>query len=326
MAGGAVLLSNSVLGKVTMASPNERVNIACVGIGNRANEIIKEFHKTGQCNVVALCDVDMGAKQTQEIIKMFPNAPRYQDFRKMFDEMGNQFDAVIVGTPDFAHFAITMQALGMGKHVYVEKPMARTFNEVELMMQKAQKNPKLATQMGNQGHSEANYFQFKAWKDAGIIKNVTRIDAHMNSPRRWHGWDPNITGFPYPERIPETLDWEIWQMQTLGHHYNKDFVNGQWRCWFDFGMGALGDWGAHILDTSHEFLWKPKTWKDITPISSPCLQQLISTSQKERICRRWTSTGMMESITFLKFRKDMAFLDLTRTFLLQAPEKLNQLN
>ncbi|VTQ03524.1 Uncharacterized oxidoreductase yvaA [Sphingobacterium daejeonense] len=100
----------------------------------------------------------MGAKQTQEIIKMFPNAPRYQDFRKMFDEMGNQFDAVIVGTPDFAHFAITMQALGMGKHVYVEKPMARTFNEVELMMQKAQKNPKLATQMGNQGTFRSKLF------------------------------------------------------------------------------------------------------------------------------------------------------------------------
>lgn len=254
MAGGAVLLSNSVLGKVNLASPNERVNLACVGIGNRANEIIKELYKTGQCNIVALCDVDMGAKHTQEIIKMFPNAPRFQDFRKLFDDMGNQFDAVVVGTPDFAHFAITMQALDQGKHVYVEKPMARTFNEVELMMAKARKNPKLATQMGNQGHSEANYFQYKAWKDAGIIKDITRIDAHMNSPRRWHGWDPNITGFPYPERIPETLDWEIWQMQTLGHHYSKDFVNGQWRCWFDFGMGALGDWGAHILDTSHEFL------------------------------------------------------------------------
>lgn len=108
--------------------------------------------------------------------------------------------------------------------------------------------------MGNQGHSEANYFQFKTWKDAGIIKDVTRIDAHMNMPRRWHGWDPNITGFPYPERIPETLDWELWQMHTTGHEYNRDFVNGQWRCWYDFGMGALGDWGAHILDTAHEFL------------------------------------------------------------------------
>ncbi len=254
MAGGAVLLSNSVLGNVKLAKPNERVNLAGIGIGYRGGEIIKELYKTGLCNIVALCDVDMGAKQTQELIAMFPDAPRYQDFRKMFDEMGDQIDAVTVGTPDFAHFAITMTAIDLGKHVYVEKPMARTFWEVELMMQKAQKFPKVVTQMGNQGHSEGNYFQFKAWKDAGIIKDVTRIDAHMNMPRRWHGWDINIKRFPYAEQIPTTLDWELWQMQTLGHDYNKDFVNGQWRCWFDFGMGALGDWGAHILDTAHEFL------------------------------------------------------------------------
>lgn len=254
MAGGAFMLSNSVLGNVKLASANERVNLACVGIGNRAAEIIKELYKTGLCNVVALCDVDMEAKQTLEIMKMFPNAKRFTDFRRLFDEYGDQFDAVSIGTPDFAHFAITMLAIDQGKHVYVEKPMAQTFNEVELMMLKAKKHSKVVTQMGNQGHSEANYFQFKAWQEAGIIKDVTRIDAHMNLARRWHGWDTKIKSFPKAETIPSTLDWEIWQMQTLGHDYNKDFVNGQWRCWFDFGMGALGDWGAHILDTAHEFL------------------------------------------------------------------------
>lgn len=254
IAAGAVMLSNSVLGKVNLAKPNERVNLACVGLGNRAAEIIKELYKTGLCNIVALCDVDLGAKHTQEILGMFPDAPKFKDFRVMFDKMANQIDAVSIGTPDFSHFAITMLALDLGKHVYVEKPMARTFLEVELMTNKARKNPKLVTQMGNQGHSEANYFQFKAWKEAGIIKDITRIDAHMNMPRRWHGWDVNMKGFPAAEITPDTLDWELWQMQTLGHNYNKDFVNGQWRCWYDFGMGALGDWGAHILDTAHEFL------------------------------------------------------------------------
>lgn len=254
LAGGGLLLSNSLLGQVSLASANERVNLACVGIGFRGAEIIKDLYKTGLCNIVALCDVDMGAPHTADIIKMFPDAPRYQDFRKMLDEIGTQIDAVSIGTPDFAHFAITMMAMDLGKHVYVEKPMAQTFWEVELMMQKAKKYSKVVTQMGNQGHSEANYFQFKAWKEAGIIKDVTRIDAHMNMPRRWHNWNPAIKSFPTAEAIPATMDWEVWQMQTLGHDYNKDFVNGQWRCWFDFGMGALGDWGAHILDTAHEFL------------------------------------------------------------------------
>jgi predicted dehydrogenase len=241
-------------GDIKFAGPNERVNLACIGIGNRGAEIIRELYKTGLVNIVALCDVDMGAAQTVDILKQFPDVPRFQDFRKMFDNMSNQIDAVTVGVPDFSHFPITMMAMGLGKHVYVEKPMARTFNEVELMMKAARKYNKVVTQMGNQGHSEANYFQFKAWKEAGIIKDVTSITAHMNSPRRWHGWDTKITAFPAAETLPNSLDWDLWQMATKGHSYNKDFVNGQWRCWFDFGMGALGDWGAHILDTAHEFL------------------------------------------------------------------------
>ncbi|TCC99574.1 Gfo/Idh/MocA family oxidoreductase [Pedobacter hiemivivus] len=241
-------------GDIKFASPNERVNLACIGIGNRGAEIIRDLYKTGLVNIVALCDVDMGAAQTLAVLKEFPNVPRFQDFRKMFDKMGNQIDAVTVGVPDFSHFPITMMAMGLGKHVYVEKPMARTFNEVELMMKAAKKYDKVVTQMGNQGHSDANYFQFKAWKEAGIIKDVTSITAHMNAPRRWHGWDIHMKSFPAAQTMPDTLDWDIWQMATTGHNYNKDFVNGQWRCWFDLGMGALGDWGAHILDTAHEFL------------------------------------------------------------------------
>jgi hypothetical protein len=239
---------------IRFAGANERVNLACIGIGNRGAEIIRELYKTGLVNIVALCDVDMGAKHTLGILKEFPNVQKFQDFRVMFDKIGNQIDAVSIGVPDFAHFPITMMAMGLGKHVYVEKPMARTFNEVELMMKAAKKYDKVATQMGNQGHSEANYFQFKAWKEAGIIKDVTAISAHMNNSRRWHTFDPKMTSFPKGEVLPETLDWDIWQMATRGHDYNKDFVNGQWRCWFDLGMGCLGDWGAHLLDTAHEFL------------------------------------------------------------------------
>ena len=236
------------------AGPQQRVNIAYIGVGYRGWDVIQGLQKTGLTNVVAICDVDMGAPHTQNALKMFPNVPQFKDFRQMFDKMGNQIDAVTVAVPDFAHFPITMMAMGLGKHVYCEKPMARTFNEVELMMKAAKKYPKVVTQMGNQGHSEGNYFQFKTWKEAGIIKDVTAIHAHMNSARRWHGWDTNIKSFPAGQPIPSTLDWDVWQMATQGHQYNKDFVNGQWRCWFDFGMGALGDWGAHLLDTAHEFL------------------------------------------------------------------------
>lgn len=234
--------------------PQQKVNIAYIGIGYRGWDVIRGLEATGLTNVVALCDVDMGAQHTQNALRRFPNVPRFQDFRQMFDKMGNQIDAVTVAVPDFAHFPITMMAMSLGKHVYVEKPMARTFNEVELMMKAANKYPKVVTQMGNQGHSEGNYFQFKTWVEKGIIKDVTQVVAHMNSARRWHGWDVNMKTFPAAQPVPSTLDWDVWQMATQGHSFNKDFVNGQWRCWYDFGMGALGDWGAHLVDTAHEFL------------------------------------------------------------------------
>ncbi|MBA7590798.1 hypothetical protein ES708_32938 [subsurface metagenome] len=171
----------------------------------------------------------------------------------MFDKSGNEFDAVCVGTPDFSHFPITILAMSEGKHVYTEKPLTRTFNESQLLIDAAKKY-KVVTQMGNQGHSEGNYYQFKTWVEAGIIKDVTKIVAHMNGKRRWQGMDTDMVKFPPEMPIPETLDWDTWLMTARHHNYNKDFVNGQWRCWYDFGMGALGDWGAHIIDTAHQFL------------------------------------------------------------------------
>lgn len=237
----------------TGVSANDRVNVAFCGIGNRGGEILRSFHQTGMVNMVAFCDVDMGGPQTLQNLKLFPDVPRFHDFRVMFDKMSNQIDAVVIGVPDHSHFPITMMAMSLGKHVYVEKPMARTFNECELLI-KAAKKYKVVTQMGNQGHSEGNYFQFKAWKEAGIIKDVTAITAHMNSARRWHGWDVNMKSMPAGEPIPETLHWDEWLAAQPFHEYNHDYHNGQWRCWYDFGMGALGDWGAHIIDTAHEFL------------------------------------------------------------------------
>jgi len=232
----------------------DKVKVALVGIGHRGRENANKVYETGMADVVAICDVNMGAPHTQEAMNLFPKAKRYQDFRVMFDEMAGQIEAVFVSLPDFAHFAVCMRAIREGISVYSEKPLGQTFLQNELLIQAAKANPKVVTQMGNQGHSGPNYFQFKSWVEAGIIKNVTRINAHMNNSRRWHGYDPGITKFPDAEPIPETMDWNIWLMQSLHHDYSSKFDEGNWRCWYDFGMGALGDWGAHIFDTCHEFL------------------------------------------------------------------------
>lgn len=229
----------------------EKVKLACCGIGNRGADVIKALRATGHAHIVALCDVDMGAPHTQEILKLEPDVPRFQDFRQMFDRMGKDIEAVSIATPDFSHFPIAMLAMSLGKHIYCEKPMAHTFRETQLMMD-AEKKYKVAAQMGNQGHSEANYFQFKAWVEAGIIKNVTKITAFMNNPRRWHGM--HVDGYLAKQPIPGSLDWDTWLATAQFHEYNKGYINGDWRSWFDFGNGALGDWGAHIFDTAHEFL------------------------------------------------------------------------
>lgn len=255
---GIALGSNGILNAATNM-PNqkpkgEKVKIAYIGIGNRGMQIIEHFAETQMVDVVALCDVDMGAPHTQKVIGMYPKAKQFRDFRKLFDQAGKDFDAVAIATPDHSHFPITMLALASGKHVYVEKPMARTFYEAELLMEAARKRPNVVTQMGNQGHSEANYFQFKAWMEAGIIKDVHAVTAHMNNERRWHKWDANIHRFPTGQQLPKDMDWDTWLGAAQWHDYHPDYHQGQWRCWYDFGMGALGDWGAHLLDTVHEFL------------------------------------------------------------------------
>lgn len=231
-----------------------KVNIAWVGMANRGREVMREFERTGLANIVAMCDVDPKSKGSQESIKAHPDAKVYTNFRKMFDEMGNKFEAVVVETPDFSHFPCVMLALNQGKHVYVEKPMGRTFLECELMIAAAKRNPNLVTQGGNQGHSEANYFQFREWVKAGIIKDVTHVDAHMNNSRRWHGYDVNIDRYPQAEPIPAGMDWDLWHTTQQFHEFNGKYHPGNWRSWYDFGMGALGDWGAHLIDTIHEFL------------------------------------------------------------------------
>jgi hypothetical protein len=251
---GSAMLPAGVFGaasRLRAISPNAKVNLACIGIGNRGGDVIDALNATGLVNIVALCDTEIGGPRTANTLKKFPNAQRFQDFRKMFDQIGNQFEAVSVCTPDHSHFPITMLAMSEGKHVYVEKPMAHSFRQIELMMA-AEKRHGVACQMGNQGHSEANYFQFKTWVDAGIIKNVTKIDAFMNSSRRWHGMV--VTDFPAAAAIPSELDWNIWIATARDHGFNPTYLNGDWRSWYEYGNGALGDWGAHIFDTAHEFL------------------------------------------------------------------------
>jgi len=248
---GAYVRSKGAKAGAKKVAPSDKVNLALIGVGGRGGSMAKTFDVTGLANMVALCDVDMGGRGTKGIEKRFPGAPKFKDFRKMFDKMADKIDACQVAVPDHSHFPIAMLAMSLGKGIYVEKPLAQTFQEAELMMA-AEKKYKVACQMGNQGHSGNNYFQFKAWTEAGIIKNVRRVTACMNRPRRWHGW--KINGYPSGETKPATLDWDLWLATRPHRPYSSKLHPGNWRSWFDFGNGAFGDWGPHTLDTIHRFL------------------------------------------------------------------------
>lgn len=257
-----------------VVGPNDKVRLACIGIGHQGQRVRRAMMRSGLCDVVALCDIDMVSEHTHEarhqhglttkppqmeddgeLPEVSPIKARgYTDFRVMFDEMGDEIDAVLIATPDHSHYAATMMALSLGKHVYVEKPLAHTFGQTERLIQMAEKNPHLVTQMGNQGHSGANYFQFKAWSEAGIIKDIERITVHMNNERRWHGWGPSATDYP-SQPMPDGIDWEQWHDSVAANRPYSDRLHPQeWRSWYEFGSGCFGDWGPHTFDTPHRFL------------------------------------------------------------------------
>ena len=241
--------------RAASASPNGKVNMAFVGIGHQAKHDFNMFaYYKDLVNVVAFCDTQMGAEHTQNVLKAYPDVPRYQDFRKMLDDHGREIDAVCIATPDFAHFPAAMLAMSMGKAVYCEKPMGNCFREISLMMAAAKKY-KVVTQMGNQGHSDANYWQMKTLVESGWLKDVTHVDAYMcANNRRWFKWNGTLTEMPGEEAEPAEMDWDVWLSQRPFRPYNHNFINGDWRCFYEYGTGALGDWGAHLFDAAHEFL------------------------------------------------------------------------
>ncbi len=232
----------------------EKLNIAIIGCANRGASIGSGAVNHSLTNCVALCDVVPSRAEgfKKKMKGKCDDAVIFDDFREMFVKMSGKIDACTIGVPDHAHFPIAMLAMSMGIHVYVEKPLAHTFEECELLMA-AEKKYGVMCQMGNQGHSSGQRLQFESWVDNGIIKNVRRVDACMNRGRRWHPWG-DVKGFPAAEKMPAGMNWEVWAGTAPKHPYNSKYDPGNWRGWYDYGNGAFGDWGPHTLDTVHRFL------------------------------------------------------------------------
>lgn len=219
-------------------SPNERLNIAFIGAGGRATTNIAGCAVAD--NIVAFADVDDVSAAPS--YKLYEKAARYRDYRRMLDKEGASIDAVLITTPDHTHTVAAMACMERGKHVYVEKPLARTVWETRLLAEAAVRYG-VATQMGNQGYSYegARIAAEIIW--SGAIGNVTEVHAWTDRPI----WDQGISKLPSEEAVPSTLDWDLWLGPATLRPYSSAYCPFKWRAWYDFGSGALGDIACHAL-------------------------------------------------------------------------------
>ncbi|NIA12571.1 MAG: Gfo/Idh/MocA family oxidoreductase [Nitrospiraceae bacterium] len=218
--------------------PSEKLNVAGIGAGGQAAHDLDKVSRYS--NIVALCDVD--EKQARESFERWPDAAKYKDYRVMLDKQ-KDIDAVVVATPDHIHAPAAIAAMELGKHVYVEKPMAHNIYEVRRMMEVARRT-KVATQMGNQGHSFYGCRVLRTWIEAGVAGKVREIHSWTNRPT----WPQGIDRPADTPPVPPTLDWNLWLGPAPERPYHPAYVPRNWRGWCDFGTGALGDMACHIMD------------------------------------------------------------------------------
>jgi len=237
-AAAFTIVPRYVLGGPGYTPPSEKLNIAGIGVGGRGASDIRAV--SGE-NIVALCDVD--DKRAGETFTRYPKAKKYRDFRKMLEKEKN-IDAVVVATPDHVHAVAAMMAVKMGKHVYCEKPLTHLIYEAR-QLTKAAREAKVATQMGNQGHSGEGNRLICEWIWDGAIGPVREVHTWTNRPI----WPQGIDRPKETPPIPKTLDWDLWLGPAPQRPYNPAYLPFNWRGWWDFGTGALGDMACHIIDS-----------------------------------------------------------------------------
>ena len=238
-AAAITIVPRHVLGGPRSVPPSEKLNIAGVGVGGMGR------HNLQQCaaeNIVALCDVDQ--RYAAQTFQQYPKAKVHRDFRVMFDKQ-KDIDAVIVATPDHTHAVVALAAIRTGKHVYVQKPLSHSVLEARLLTEEARKH-KVATQMGNQGHSGDGIRLGCEWIWSGAIGAVREVHAWTNRPVWPQGVEVERPKDTPP--VPATLDWDLWLGPAPYRPYHPAYVPGTWRAWWDFGTGSLGDLGCHVLD------------------------------------------------------------------------------
>lgn len=246
---GLILLANSRM--AFAADANDKLNLVAIGIGGQGRSNLDNFAGLG-VNVVALCDVDQA--YGRDTWTKFPQAKPYRDFRRMFDEMSSQIDAVLVATPDHTHAVAAAMAMNLGKHVYCEKPLTRTVKEARVLRETALRQ-KVVTQMGNQGSASGQLRRAVELVWGGVIGEVR--EAHV-----WFdgGNGPQSRPQETPP-VPSTLDWDLWLGPAPERPYHPCYLPGKWRAWRAFGSGIVGDFGCHTGNIMFRALQLDRLWQ-----------------------------------------------------------------
>ena len=302
-AAGFFIIPRHVLGRGFIA-PSDKLNIAGIGIGGKGTSDLAEFAKSPRVNIVALCDVD--DRQAKTSRTNFPKAPYYKDFREMLAKEKNNIDAVSVSTPDHTHFVAAMAAMQMGKHVYVQKPLTHSVYEARTLTEAA-RNYKVVTQMGNQGASDDGVRLMQEWYKAGLIGHAHTIHVWTNRPV----WPQ---GFGKPKAVasvPAELNWDLWLGPAPWEDYKDGYVPFNWRGYWSYGTGALGDMGCHLIDPAfktvglgyptevecsvaavYERMWSASNYPDSCPLASTVILKFPDKKGKRQIELHWTDGGI----------------------------------
>lgn len=297
-AAAFTILPRFVLGGKGFVAPSDTLYIAGIGVGGKGTTDLTGFAGTpdgktvGSPNarVVFLCDVD--EQMARDSVKNFPKAKFYKDYREMLSKEGKGIDAVSVSTPDHTHAVATMAAMQLGKHVYVQKPLTYSIYEARMLAEAAAKY-KVVTQMGNQHASDPHVRVIREWIEAGLIGDVSKVTAWTNRPV----WPQGIAKPGGKHEVPKHLDWDLWLGPAPHEDYNPAYHPFNWRGWWNYGTGALGDMACHILDSVFKSL----------PIDFPTEVECSTTTEWEGFFREanYPDSCPASSIIHLKFpRKD----------------------
>ncbi|MCC8410194.1 Gfo/Idh/MocA family oxidoreductase [Mucilaginibacter sp. UR6-1] len=246
-AASFMIVPRHVLGGKGFIAPSDKLIVAGVGAGGKGKSDIANFYKSGKAEIAYLCDVD--DREAAESVKNFPKAKYYKDWRKLLEKEHKHIDAVSVSTPDHNHAIIGLAAMQLKKHVYIQKPLTHDIYEARILTEAAKKY-KVVTQMGNQGSSGDGVRQLKEWFDAGLIGDVNTIYCWTDRPV----WPQGIPWSKNKASVPKELDWDLWLGTAPYKDYIEKLVPFNWRGWWDYGTGALGDMGCHIMEPAFRLL------------------------------------------------------------------------